>query len=262
MNNSRQIRALHIDSAGNWFRMEETACEYPLRIILNGKSLATLLCTPDRLEELVVGFLASKRIIQTREDIGELVLDPETGTARIKTVRKLSRHTENPDEPQNSPERIASDVRVTPDDVLLLHRRFQEASALHRNTSAAHSAAICTPSEILVLSEDIGRHNAIDKAIGRCLLEKTATTDRILALSCRISSEIVLKAAAAAIPVLASKSGPTDRGVDLAAQYGITLIGFIYKSGMNVYTAPERVKHGAVLAHGQERADGQQPTQP
>jgi FdhD protein len=256
MTKSRQIRALHIDETGCCFRIEETACEFPLHIILDGEELATRLCTPDKLEELTVGFLASKGIIRKREDIAAMELDGDSGIIRVRTSRG--------NVPDNRPavdqlfdrKKIFSDIRITPDEALSLHRRFQETSELHRQTSAAHSAALCTTREILVLSEDIGRHNAIDKTIGRCLLEGIPTADRILSLSCRISSEIVMKAAMAKIPMLISKSGPTDRGVELAAEFGISLIGFIYKSAMNVYSAAERVKHGPLLEQGSDVDNG------
>jgi FdhD protein len=94
---------------------------------------------------------------------------------------------------------------------------------------------------VLVFAEDIGRHNAVDKVLGRCLLDGIAVADRILVTSGRTSSEILFKAAGSGIPVLISKSAPTDMGVELAQELGITLIGFVRGGGMNVYAGRERI---------------------
>ena len=137
--------------------------------------------------------------------------------------------------------KVLSDLRVAPADVLALSKGFQGASELYRSTHGVHSAALCDARKILVFAEDIGRHNAVDKVIGRCLLDGLDLTDRILVTSGRISSEILFKAAGCGIPVLISKSAPTDMGVDLARELGITLIGFVRGGGMNVYAGEQRI---------------------
>jgi FdhD protein len=258
MENRRPIKVLHIDSIGSWVRTEGTACEFSLRIILNGEPLITIQCSPGDLEALAAGFLVSEGIIRTKEEIAELALDAGAGVVRISTAgtnaargkllteRSLTTNCgrgvsfSNADD-REIRKRIFSDLHVTQDDLLSTYRRFQKNSVLHRETTAAHSAALCDPGKIVVYVEDIGRHNTVDKVIGRCLLEEISPADRILVISGRISSEIILKAAAAGIPVLVSKSAPTDRGVDLARKLGITLIGFVYKEGMNIYAGAERV---------------------
>jgi FdhD protein len=248
MENSIKLKVLHVDSAGCWLRTEGTVCEFPLRIILNGETLVTLLCSPGDMEALAAGFLASSGIIRKKEEIRKLEIDRDSGIVRIETIANIAANGRLFNERDRFLKKIYSDIRISQGDVLSLYRRFQKFSALHRETNAAHSAALCEPGKILVFAEDIGRHNAIDKIIGHCLLGEISPTDRILALSCRISSEIVLKAAMADIPILISKSGPTDRGVELARSLGITLIGFVYKSGMNVYAGEERVEIQRLLA--------------
>jgi FdhD protein len=104
-----------------------------------------------------------------------------------------------------------------------------------------HSAALCDTKSILVFSEDIGRHNAIDKVFGECLLKDIPIHDRLLVTSGRVSSEILSKAAKRRIPLLISKSAPTNLGVQLANEVGITLIGFVREKRMNVYTHRWRV---------------------
>jgi FdhD protein len=248
MENSKQLKVLHIDSAGYWFRTEGTVCEFPLRIILNGETLITLPCSPGDLEALAAGYLASSGIIRKKEEIRKLEIDNDSKTARIETDASIAAQGRQLNGRDRFLKKNFSNVCISQGNVLSLYRRFQKNSALHRETSAAHSAALCSTGEILISTEDIGRHNAIDKIIGRCILEEIFPTDRILAISCRISSEIVLKAAMANIPILISKSGPTDRGVELARCLGITLVGFVYKSAMNVYSGCERINIRQLLA--------------
>ena len=104
-----------------------------------------------------------------------------------------------------------------------------------------HSAALCDNRDILVFAEDIGRHNAIDKIFGECILRDIPTDDRIVITSGRIPSEILLKVARRKIPIIISISAPTDLGVRLATDLGMTLIGFVRGKRMNVYTNGWRV---------------------
>jgi len=258
MENTKDVEVLRIDREGSGTRMERTAREFPLTIMLNGEQLVTVLCSPGDLEALAVGFLYSEGMIRTKEEITGLTLDGELGIVRIRTAedktqdgklfmkrvlttgcgRGMAFYSYADLERKK---KILSDLRVTPAEVLALSRRFQGNSELYRVTHGVHSAALCDTREILVFAEDIGRHNAVDKVLGRCLREKIAVTDRILMTSGRISSEILFKAAGSNIPVLISKSAPTDMGVELARELGITLIGFVRGGGMNVYAGEERV---------------------
>ena len=92
-----------------------------------------------------------------------------------------------------------------------------------------------------MFSEDIGRHNAIDKVFGECILKELPTDDHIVVTSGRVSSEIIYKVVKRNIPILISKSAPTNRGVELATDLGITLVGFVREGRMNLYTHARRV---------------------
>jgi len=108
-------------------------------------------------------------------------------------------------------------------------------------TGGVHSAALCDTESILVFSEDIGRHNAIDKIFGKCILKDMPTDGRIVITSGRISSEILLKVAKRNIPIIISKSAPTDLGVKLANDLGITLLGFARGKRTNAYANDWRI---------------------
>jgi len=241
MANSLKIDILHLDDRESRVRPEEIVCEFLLRLIVNDQQITTLRCSPDNLEALVTGFLASEGIIREETEIERLEIDKKSGTAFVNTapggnpLAALGSHRKTPEE------KITSGICLTRMQVLSLYRRFQESSILHRETNAAHSAALCDSGEIIVYAEDIGRHNAVDRAIGGCIMAGISPSGKILLTSCRISSDLVTKAATVNIPVLISKSAPTDRGVELAREFGMTLIGFVYRSGMNVYAGEERI---------------------
>ena len=258
MDTRKEVETLHIDRDGSAVRTEWTAREFPLTIMLNGEQLVTVLCSPGELEALAVGFLFSEGFIRAKEEVTGLTLDAERGIVRIRTTgnkavdeklfgkrvlttgcgRGMAFYSYAD---LDRKKKVLSDLQVTPEQVLSLSRRFQGASELYRTTRGVHSAALCDPENILFFAEDIGRHNAVDKILGRCLLEGVAVSDRILITSGRISSEILFKTAGSGIPVLVSKSAPTDMGVDLARELGITLIGFVRGGGMNIYAGEERI---------------------
>jgi FdhD protein len=137
--------------------------------------------------------------------------------------------------------KVESKVEIPTLQVIALVKEFQHRSQIYRTTGGVHSAALCDTSDIIVFSEDIGRHNALDKIFGECILNDIATDDRIIITSGRISSEIVLKVAKRNIPIILSKSAPTNLGVRLADDLGVTLVGFIRGRRMNVYTHAERI---------------------
>jgi FdhD protein len=258
MDTRKDVEVLHIDRDGSAIRTEWTAREFPLTIMLNGEQLVTVLCSPGELEALTVGFLFSEGFIRAKEEITALTLDAERGIVRIRTAedktadgklftkrvlttgcgRGMAFYSYAD---LDRKKKVLSDLKVKPEAILSLSRRFQGASELYRVTHGVHSAALCDPENILFLAEDIGRHNAVDKVLGHCLLTGIAVADRILITSGRISSEILFKTAGSGIPILVSKSAPTDMGVDLARELSITLIGFVRGGGMNVYAGRERI---------------------
>lgn len=132
-------------------------------------------------------------------------------------------------------------MKMAPSDIFNMVKDFQERSDVFKATGGVHSAALCDTNSILLFTEDIGRHNTIDKIFGSCLLEDISLNERGIITSGRVSSEILLKVTKRNIPILISKSAPTDVAVKLAERWGITLIGFVRGTKMNVYTNSQRV---------------------
>ena len=225
--------------------------EVPLTIVLDGHELVTLLCSPSYLDYLAIGFLYSEGLICSKDEVKQVSVDDVRGVVHVETFRHktdtgevvkryigssggrgLSLYASSS---TDGLPKVDSSLRVTASEIMSLHHEFQHHSEIFLATGGVHSAALCDSKNILVFAEDVGRHNAIDKILGKCLMEGISTRDRIIAASCRISSEILIKVAKRNIPVLTSKSAPTDLGVKLAKDTGVTLIGFVRGQRMNVY---------------------------
>jgi len=253
----REVRVWRISEGSAGGVDDVVAREFPLTIFLNDTELVTLLCSPTELKSLAVGFLQSEGLVTAATDVKSVLVDETRGVVRVKTESGTGRMDEvfrrfissgcgrgatfysAADAAGMS--KIESPVRVSSGEVMSLFKEFQQRSELYRNTGGVHSAALCNSREIIAFAEDIGRHNAIDKVFGRCLLDGVSTDGLFVLTSGRISSEIVLKAARRMVPVLASKSAPTDLGVKLAVDLGITLLGFVRGKRMNVYANEWRV---------------------
>ena len=239
-------------------RLEDVvARETPVTIVFNNQELVTLLSSPNDLNYLAVGFLFSEGLIKNKKDIEKLLVDDQKGVVRVETSEDTALAGESVfkriitsgcgrgasfySSADIELDRVESRTEISIHDVLSLAHGFQARSEVYRSTGGVHSAALCDTRNILLFNEDIGRHNAVDKIFGECLLRDIATDDRIVLTSGRISSEILLKIAKRNIPIIISKSAPTDLGVKLAGDLGITMLGFVRGKRMNVYTHDWRV---------------------
>jgi FdhD protein len=235
--------------------------ELPLTILLNGRELVTLLCSPANLKYLAIGFLLSEGLLHGKNDIKSIIDDGRRGIVRVETFMDLEGKEEQVFKRIITPgcgrgaafysaadavgmSGVKSDLQVTGAEILGLMSQFQHRSETYRSTGGVHSAALCDNNILNVFSEDIGRHNAIDKIFGQCLWEGISTNNQIILTSGRISSEIVIKIARNNVPILASKSAPTNTAVKLADLLGITLIGFVRGTRMNVYSHHQRIVPG------------------
>jgi FdhD protein len=233
--------------------------EVPLTLFLNGKELVTLLCSPEFLDELTLGFLVAEGFVAQNTVVNKVKINEKEGTAEVeaegtnliaeKTFMKryITTACGRGTSFYNVMDSIGTGVSESPftistEEMAALMKQMQGRSSLYKTTGGTHAAALCTRSDIVAFREDIGRHNAIDKILGRCYMDKTDTTDMVLLTTGRISSEMSIKAARMGISVLASRSAPTGLAVYLAEQSKVTLLGFLRGSHMNVYTHPERVK--------------------
>ena len=232
--------------------------EHPLTIILNNRELVTLLCSPTDLEYLAVGFLFSEGLLKSKGEIKKITVDDQADVVRVETRKDKELPPELLHRPliasgggRGTPfhniaatqgwAKVESQVVIAPQEVFELVSEFQHRSRLFQATHGVHSAALCDTKSILVFNDDLGRHNAIDKVFGECILKDIPTEDRIVITTGRAPSEQLIKVARRNVPIMISLTVPTDLGVKLAADFGITLIGSVRGKSMNVYTNKWRV---------------------
>jgi FdhD protein len=257
-NETEKVSILKFTETGSSSIEDMVARESPLTIILNNREMVTLLCSPENSKHLAVGFLFSEGLLKTKDEIKKIMVDDRRGVVRVETEgdeelasdalfkrfitsgcgRGASFYSAIDAQDQA---KVESRLRISTPEVLALVHEFQHRSQIYRSTGGVHSAALCDIRDVLVFGEDIGRHNAVDKIFGACILNDVATDDHILITSGRISSEILLKIARRNVPIIVSKSAPTNLGVKLANDLGVTLVGFVRGRRMNVYTHAERI---------------------
>ena len=255
--NAEKFPALQWTNEGKSRIEKAVAREILLTIFFNGQELVTLLCSPKDLNYLAVGFLASEGLIKSKDEIKKIEVDEWEGVVRVETngstehdSRFFSKRLITSgcgggatfyNEADIAISKVESQMKISTDEVFTLVKEFQHHSELYLSTHGVHSAAFCDKHSILIFNEDIGRHNAIDKIFGKCLLEKINCNDRMIISSGRLSSEIVHKVAKRGIPIVISISAPTSLGVKVADNYGITLIASVSGKKFDVYTHDWRV---------------------
>ena len=237
---------------------DKVVFESPVTIYFNGTELVTLLCTPLKLDYLVLGFLRSEGFIESKSDVTDIQVDPKKGAVAVESREKkelaeklYGRRTVTTgcgkgttfftawDSLRSRP--VKSDFEVGALRILSLMGQMQKKAEIFKETGGLHSAALCSSEELLFFSEDVGRHNALDKIVGETLWHELELKDKILISSGRISSEMMLKAAKLEVPIVVSRSAPTELGINIAQKMEITLVGFARGRRLNIYNRPDRV---------------------
>jgi FdhD protein len=224
----------------------EVVREQPLTVSVNGQRFITLLASPRGLDCLVVGYLWLEKVIASPEEIRRLWVSEVDGRAEVD----LHREVELPREriltsgcgggitfridPRLFP-RIQSTLRVGPERLFERMKDLYREAVGYRTSRGIHGAALADPDRLLFLAEDVGRHNAVDKVAGAALLAGVSLHDRILLSTGRISSEMLLKGARMGVPLVVSRTSPTEMAVTLAEQLGITVVGYLRHDTFNLY---------------------------
>jgi FdhD protein len=251
------------EAGGHECVTDEVAVEEPLEIRIRGRAIATTMRTPGNDEELAAGFLLSEAIIRTRADLRgisvannnsvDVDLAPTVeftaataerfgtitsscglcGKTSIESIRQRFSFIDF----------TADRTRIAETVLLRFPEQLRAAQGNFARTGGIHAAGIFdTNGELLIVREDIGRHNAVDKAIGRAFLDGLLPLSRhALVVSGRSSFEIVQKALAASIPIVAAVSAPSSTAVNFARECGQTLVGFLRPPTFNVYSHIERI---------------------
>jgi FdhD protein len=262
---------LRLSEDGAKRRQDALAAEEPLELRVGGKALAVTMRTPGHDVELAHGFLLTEGVIGAAADVStarycDSVDDSGRNTYNVLDLA-LAPGVEPPDvgvernfyttsscgvcgkaaldavklKTRFSPE--ADACRVLPETLVTFPDKLREQQRVFDSTGGLHAAGLFTADgEMLVVREDVGRHNAVDKATGWALLDgRVPLAGSVLMVSGRASFELVQKAAMAGIPILSAVSAPSSLAAELADEQGITLVGFLRGTSMNVYTHPERI---------------------
>jgi FdhD protein len=263
----RERRALKWHGGATSERTEALAVEEPLEIRLAGRRFTLTMRTPGHDEELAAGFLFAEGFINDATELGEIrrvrgrkgapepnaidivlnvpadglrarlkrnfVMSSSCGVCGKTSIDSIRRRVAPP----------ADSARVAPATLLALSQKLREGQRVFAATGGLHGAAIFSlDGSMLAIREDVGRHNAVDKVIGFALTNAMVPLARhIMMVSGRLSFEIVQKAAAAGVPILAAVSAPSSLAVELAQEIGTTLVGFLRDGSFNIYTRPDRI---------------------
>jgi FdhD protein len=240
---------------------DDLTIEEPLEIRIGRKNLATTMRTPGHDDELAAGFLVSEAIVRDRDNLAGIRDDGPNAVivdlaANVKVKLKSAQRFgtissscgicgKNSIEAirQNFPAIKSTKVRIEIATLLSLPERLREAQSDFARTGGIHAAGIFDlKGNPLIIREDIGRHNAVDKVIGRAFLDSLLPLDRhVLLVSGRASFEIMQKALAAGIPIVASVSAPSTLAMSFARESNQTLIAFLRPPSFNIYSHVERL---------------------
>ncbi|HEX6305638.1 MAG TPA: formate dehydrogenase accessory sulfurtransferase FdhD [Anaerolineales bacterium] len=244
----------HIYKDDEWQAVEaEVIDEGFLTIYVNGQELATLMCTPRDPLQLALGFLANEDFISSYDqveiahvcDAGDCadiwlshsILDQPrrkiitSGCSGGQTFSDLAAHLEP----------VTSNLSVTPEQLSLLMTQLQSQDSLYARARGVHTSGLSDGERLVIIAEDVGRHNTLDRLRGECLQRGIDPAGMILLSTGRISSEMINKAAKMGCPLVASRTSPTSMSVGLAREWNITLCGYVRRTRMNVYAHPERL---------------------
>ena len=237
------------------------AVEEPLEILVNGRNLAITMRTPGNDEELVAGFLFTEGLLTAREEVQDikasdnrvdLTLAEDSGVDLSRLQRNFyltsscgvcGKASLEALESIGCEVRPQKGPRVSAEVLLSLPDKLRAAQAAFERTGGIHAAGLFdTEGNLLLTREDVGRHNAVDKLVGRAFLDGRLPLENcVLMLSGRTSFELMQKSLMAGLPILAAVGAPSSLAVQVALRFGMTLIGFLRDGRFNVYSGDARI---------------------
>lgn len=251
----KDLNCLKLD--GNKFHrsIDSIVEEMPLSLFINGRHFVTAMISPEMIKEFILGYLFSERIVNSRSEVESLEIEGQI--ARVIIANPIKAQV--PRKPivsgcggmaayldQSKLPSITSDLRIDKDPIFSGMKAIF-SSDLHAATGGVHSIGLFHEDKAICICEDIGRHNALDKAIGFGL-EKDVDFGKFFVLSTgRISSEMALKCCVSGLPIIASRGATTSLAVEIAEPSGLAIIGFVRGQRMNIYTNCWRVMDASTL---------------
>lgn len=249
-------------------RVRGMPVERPITIYMNDVEVATVQATPKDLEEMAIGFMLAEGLLSDRDKLTCVEVDRKRGMVYVTTDEHV------PDDLVHKTRYVTSGcgkgitfssvgharglapvtstMTVLSEDLYRMMGQMARAAEQYRDSGGTHACALGRDGEVALVREDVGRHNAVDKLLGRAFLDRVSTEDSVLLTTGRISYEMAVKAAKAQVPVVVSRTAVTDLAAEIATELGITLVGYARGGKLVVYTRPERV---LVSAEPSEEAD-------
>lgn len=237
---------------------KEIVREFPLKLVVNNREIATLICSPHDLKFLVAGFLRLQGFVKSVEDFLMLSVCNDFGVANVSirgevpeklrpvltsgcgagisfTTMEMAKDSSA----NGRPSRPRRGFR--PSQIFGMMDQLARLAKDYRSHGGIHSAAVGDGTAILLHAEDLGRHNTIDRIAGEALLKGIDLSDTMLVTSGRVSTELAAKAAMLGISVIASRTSPTDMAAKMCGEAGIVLVGYVRVGRFTIYTCPERI---------------------
>ena len=237
--------------------------ERPLTLTVDGREVVTLMTLGAHPEELALGYLRNQRLVERLADVAEVAVDWERETVAVRMrpgraiadwQEKLARRTVTTGCGQGTVFSCTLDklydhrlpaAHLRQSALYALLARIAGRNQVYKQAGAVHGCALCRGEEILMFVEDVGRHNAADAIAGRMWLQDVAGGDKIFYTTGRLTSEIVMKVAHMGVPVLLSRSGVTQMGVELAADLGVLMVARAKGRAFLAYNLAERIAYDA-----------------
>ncbi len=250
--------------------------EVPITIYFNKEEIVTILCSPNQIRELTVGFLVSEGFITSMDDLYTIGHHCEENIIRVEGRARQgqqgilnrrvmssccgkSRASFNFENDGSLLKVQESKVRITLNEAIYYANYLEQNSTIFKETGGTHNGGVGCAGSVSYTSYDIGRHNVLDKLMGRAVLQKLDLSGHVLFFSGRVSSEILIKVAKMNIQILVARSAPTDLTIALAEDLNITVIGFARGNRLNIYTCPERIKLPPLLCRDQRIVAAHEP---
>jgi FdhD protein len=237
----------------NWRRKsDELIVEAKLTIFVNGVEVASIMCSPQEQDYLALGYLKNEGFLDNLEDVEhihtsedgcclDVWLKHEVHLPERKIITSGCGDGVTFHDTFEDIHPLHDDLQIEPEKIFTLFNQLHRKDSLHARTGGVHTAGLADGKKLLFVTEDVGRHNTIDKLEGYCLLNGIETEGRMLFTTGRVSSEMLRKAAVMGCPIIASRNSPTSMSVVLAQTWKITLVGYVRRSSMRVYTHPDRL---------------------
>jgi FdhD protein len=227
--------------------------EAQITIYVNGVELATIMATPREQKYLAVGFMKNEALIENLDEIDHVHTSQDGCCVDVWLNRSFMKPERmiitsgcgggiTFDDPNSDLQPLEHKLNIKPKILFDLFQDIHSPDSLHAKARGVHTAGLTDGSKVLVIAEDVGRHNTIDKLMGHCLYENINTDGLILLATGRISSEMLKKGLLMGCPIIASRNSPTSMSIEMARAGNITLIGYVRRNSMRVYAHPERVK--------------------